>query len=66
MVKPKKHLGQHFLTNEQVAENIASSLEHTQRVVEIGPGTGKLTEMLLKQGVEELLLVETDSDIGEP
>jgi 16S rRNA (adenine1518-N6/adenine1519-N6)-dimethyltransferase len=50
-VKPKKHLGQHFLKNAGIAEQIAQSLTghggyHT--VIEIGPGTGALTQHLLK------------------
>lgn len=48
-VKPKKHLGQHFLKNENIALKIADSLLNKQndRVIEIGPGTGVLTKYLL-------------------
>ncbi len=51
-VRPKKHLGQHFLTDLSIAERIAKSLSghgDYQQVLEIGPGTGVLTQFLLKQ-----------------
>jgi 16S rRNA (adenine1518-N6/adenine1519-N6)-dimethyltransferase len=51
MVKPKKHLGQHFLHDERVAENIAHSISFgdLSEVLEVGPGTGVLTKYLLEQ-----------------
>ena len=50
-VKAKKHLGQHFLTDENVAEKISDSLtgEGYDHVLEIGPGMGVLTKYLLKR-----------------
>ncbi len=50
MVRPKKHLGQHFLTDPSVARRIVNSLDTApgDTVVEIGPGTGVLTEHLLE------------------
>ena len=51
MVKPKKHLGQHFLHDERAAENIARAItfENPSEVLEVGPGTGVLTKYLLNQ-----------------
>lgn len=51
MVKPKKHLGQHFLTDKKTAEKIVNRLynENKYNVIEIGPGKGALTEFLLKK-----------------
>jgi len=48
-VKPKKSLGQHFLTDMNIAKKITSSLSGTGYValIEIGPGTGVLTQYLL-------------------
>ena len=48
-VKAKKHLGQHFLNDEDTAKNIANSLSGTgyNTVLEIGPGMGVLTKYLL-------------------
>lgn len=50
MVKPKKHLGQHFLKDQKIAADIANALTgHGQykHVLEVGPGTGVLTQYLL-------------------
>jgi len=50
-VKAKKHLGQHFLTDELIAQQIAESLtgKGYKNVLEIGPGMGVLTKYLLKK-----------------
>ena len=59
-VKPKKSLGQHFLTDKNVAKKITESLKPiTKNVLEIGPGTGILTSFLLKKKYN-LILVEID------
>ena len=49
-VKAKKHLGQHFLTDESIAKDIADTLglKGYDNVLEIGPGMGVLTKYLLK------------------
>lgn len=54
LVKAKKHLGQHFLTDLNIAEKIAGtlSLSGYEKILEIGPGMGVLTQFLLKKGVE--------------
>ena len=47
-VRPKKNLGQHFLTDESIAGRIASSLTgKTRHLIEIGPGMGVLTKYLV-------------------
>lgn len=50
-VKAKKHLGQHFLTDENIAKKIADSLTENgyENVLEIGPGMGVLTKYLLEK-----------------
>jgi len=61
-VKPKKYLGQHFLTDKNVAKKITESLKPiTKNVLEIGPGTGILTSFLLKKKYN-LILVEIDDE----
>lgn len=62
-IKPKKHFGQHFLTNNRIAENIASlaSKSECKRILEIGPGTGVLTKHLLTM-CEQLVVVEIDTE----
>jgi 16S rRNA (adenine1518-N6/adenine1519-N6)-dimethyltransferase len=52
-VRAKKHLGQHFLKDESIAENIANSLTLNgySHVLEIGPGMGVLTKYILQKGI---------------
>ena len=47
MVKPKKYLGQHFLKDKNIAKKIVDALqaENIGDVIEIGAGTGILTEL---------------------
>ncbi|MCK5692139.1 MAG: 16S rRNA (adenine(1518)-N(6)/adenine(1519)-N(6))-dimethyltransferase RsmA [Bacteroidales bacterium] len=63
MVRPKKHLGQHFLTDPSIAGRIVDSLQvpSGDTVLEIGPGTGVLTELLLDKEIR-LLPVEIDHE----
>lgn len=65
-VRPKKALGQHFLTDQRVAERIAATLDGQgdMPVLEIGPGTGALTQYLLRPG-RELTAIEIDSESVE-
>lgn len=62
-VKPKKALGQHFLTDLSVAKRIASTLDGFKElpVVEVGPGMGVLTQFLLSDGYD-LKVVEIDGE----
>ena len=50
-VSPKKELGQHFLINEKIAKKIVNSLalNKTSQIIEIGAGTGALTQFLIKK-----------------
>ncbi len=62
-VRPKKALGQHFLTDLGVAERIASTLDafNGLPVVEVGPGMGVLTRFLVDKG-HALDVVEIDGE----
>jgi len=66
-VKAKKHLGQHFLTDETIAKKIADSLVGTNynEVLEIGPGMGVLTKYLLKNKNYTTSVIEIDSESVE-
>ncbi len=66
MVKPKKHLGQHFLKNEMIASNISDGLtgKGYDMIVEVGPGMGVLTKFLQNRK-QELHVVELDSESVE-
>lgn len=62
-VKPKKALGQHFLTDLSVARRIADTVaDTTLPVLEIGPGTGVLTRFLLQDHPDNVTVVEIDSE----
>ena len=65
-VKAKKHLGQHFLNDESIAEKIADSLslKGYNHVLEIGPGMGVLTKYLLKKNTTTHV-IEIDSESVE-
>lgn len=67
-VKPKKALGQHFLTDLGVAARIAATLEDRRgdQILEIGPGMGVLTRFLLEShSADKLTLAEIDSESVE-
>ena len=62
-VKAKKHLGQHFLKDEDIAKQIADTLlqKEYHNVIEIGPGTGVLTKYLLLRN-SNLIAMDLDSE----
>ena len=61
-IKANKNLGQNFLINSQVVENIVNSSEISKddMVIEIGPGLGTLTKYLLEK-TEKVLCIELDT-----
>jgi 16S rRNA (adenine1518-N6/adenine1519-N6)-dimethyltransferase len=65
-VRAKKHLGQHFLKDELIAEQIADSLTEKgyKIVLEIGPGMGVLTKYLLKKPLT-IHVIEIDKESVE-
>ncbi|MBD2326997.1 16S rRNA (adenine(1518)-N(6)/adenine(1519)-N(6))-dimethyltransferase RsmA [Alkalinema sp. FACHB-956] len=64
MVKTRKQFGQHWLKSEKALSKIvaAAELKETDRVLEIGPGTGILTRPLL-QAAQSVVSVEIDRDL---
>lgn len=63
-MKAKKSFGQHFLTQEPIAERLATSIktDGCDVVVEVGPGRGILTKFLLRQPLP-VVAVELDRDL---
>ncbi len=63
-VKPKKHFGQHFLTDKNIAEKIIRLLEpfNVQNILEVGPGRGILTDFLIKIPDVNFKCVEIDHE----
>jgi len=65
LVKAKKHLGQHFLTDKNIAAKIVNALVHTSQynqVLEVGPGMGILSDFLLKRTDLETHLIDIDAE----
>ena len=62
-VKAKKHLGQHFLTDENIAKKIVEGLsfENYGNVLEVGPGMGVLTKYLIEKE-QKIYLAEIDTE----
>jgi 16S rRNA (adenine1518-N6/adenine1519-N6)-dimethyltransferase len=63
-VRAKKHLGQHFLCDENIAKKIVESLlikDATTPLIEIGPGTGVLTKYLIKE-MPEFYALDIDEE----
>lgn len=64
-VKPKKRLGQHFLKDKAIAEEIVEALSpasELSNVIEIGPGTGVLSNFLIKKEYQNLSLLDVDKE----
>ncbi len=62
-VRAKKHLGQHFLTDENIARKIVEGLQHESvgQILEVGPGMGVLTKYLLEKP-QKVFLAEIDTE----
>ena len=64
-VRPKKHLGQHFLKDDSICERIStiySQKNSSNALLEIGPGMGALTKHLTKLENKTLLCIEYDKE----
>ena len=61
MYKPKKSLGQNFLIDKNIANKIVNITSiNDQSIIEIGPGTGFLTDEIIKKKPKKLYLLEKD------
>ena len=59
-IKAKKSLGQNFLIDKEILEQIVNigNISNNSEVLEIGPGTGNLTEYILKKNQKKYLLLK--------
>ena len=65
MIKAKKSLGQNFLIDKNVIDKIVNILElKNKNILEIGPGTGNLTEGILRKNPKKILVVEKDENLA--
>ncbi len=68
LVRAKKHLGQHFLTDKNIAEKIVNSLSFQHpypQVLEVGPGMGILSDFLLQKKDFQTFLIDLDTESYE-
>ncbi len=65
-MKPKKSLGQNFLNDKKILNQIVETgkIEKKDIILEIGPGTGNLTNEILKKSPKKLLVVEKDNNLS--
>ena len=64
MIKAKKSLGQNFLIDQNIIDKIVNIIElKNKNILEIGPGTGNLTEEILKKNPKKVLVVEKDNGL---
>ena len=65
IIKAKKSLGQNFLIDREVLDQIVSTCDFANKeVLEIGPGTGNLTTYILKKNPKKLYVVEKDDELA--
>ena len=65
MFKHKKYLGQNFLINKDIIKKIADlgTVDKGTNIIEVGPGSGVLTEELLKREPRKIFAIEFDKDL---
>ncbi len=65
IIKPKKSLGQNFLIDKNIIKKISDvyPIKENSEILEIGPGTGNLTEFLIKKKPRKIFLIEKDKNL---
>ena len=64
MIKPKKSLGQNFLTDQNILKKIVELTKiEKNSILEVGPGTGNLTSHILKNNPKNFFLIEKDENL---
>ena len=65
-IEAKKSLGQNFLVDEKILNLIVSlgNINSNDIVLEVGPGTGNLTEKILKKTPKKIIVVEKDKNLS--
>ena len=66
MIRAKKSLGQNFLTDKKVLENIVNTAATKDKtILEVGPGTGNLTSFILKNEPKKIFVIEKDDVLAK-
>ena len=65
MIKAKKSLGQNFLIDKNIINKIVDIVDiNSQNILEVGPGTGNLTEAILKKKPKNFYAIEKDNELA--
>ena len=66
LTKPKKSLSQNFLIDKNILQKIVNAVPiyKNNEILEIGPGTGNLTDYLIKKSPKKIFVVEKDSNLS--
>ena len=66
MIKAKKSLGQNFLIDKNILEEIVNVTDIQDKIIlEVGPGTGNLTSHILKKNPKQIFVIEKDNDLAD-
>ena len=66
MIKAKKSLGQNFLKDIKILDQIVNCANlKNKTILEVGPGTGNLTNFILNKGPKKILAIEKDNELAE-
>ena len=64
MIRAKKSLGQNFLVDQKIIDKIVDIIDlKNKTILEVGPGTGNLTEGILKRNPKKVTVVEKDKNL---
>ena len=64
MFNPKKSLGQNFLNDKNIIKKIIKITNiKNEKIIEVGPGTGNLTDEIIKSNPKELIIIEKDINL---
>ena len=66
MIKPKKSLGQNFLIDKNILEKILNITDiKNKNTLEVGPGTGNLTSLIIKKKPKKFIVIEKDNNLAK-
>ena len=66
MIKAKKSLGQNFLTDKNILNKIVNIVNVKNKfILEVGPGTGNLTSLILNKQPKKVIVIEKDNNLAE-
>ena len=66
MIRAKKSLGQNFLIDQNIIDKIINTVTITDNeILEVGPGTGNLTKVILRKNPSKMYIVEKDTFLAE-